>query len=534
MIPFLIAGAAILGVGGHLSAKETNEKAQQIAQEAQNKFNSAKSALETEQEITKQALLKLGTSKKRVMDGSIKRFLSSYKRIKDVQFDSSIGIDELSNFSIDEEGVLELQKMTDIYDSAISSGATGAATGALIGLAASGELSFVTGMLGKAGQVFAAGEVGAAAGLAGSTLSVAAAVTPLSAIVAPAILLTGISADIKADENLEKAKVMRSQANEECEKMAVSQTLCKAIADRSNMFNKLLHDLNVMYDTCTILFDQVTKKKVKEAHGRPLTIDDFSEEECELFAVTRALTGAVKKVIDTPILLEDGTVSDEAQTAYDNMIDGMPKFNTQVNEVKSYNYHTRISAKQAAKIAERESDFLQESTHQSSSVRNILAICLGVFVGFLTRGNIWITAFIVSAIILFIMDNETTSDFFKAIMKICIFAMSISTSAILWIYGRSLMNVSHFVLITIVVLCVVAMILDKAKKDFNDNTSNVKRMIIRIFGCIFSCALALLSLAFLYGFLGLPYTLVMVILVILNFTISFGFASLDKGFILGD
>lgn len=45
-IPFLlglgavIAGAA--GVGGHLSAKETNEQAQRVSRDAQNLYNNAK------------------------------------------------------------------------------------------------------------------------------------------------------------------------------------------------------------------------------------------------------------------------------------------------------------------------------------------------------------------------------------------------------------------------------------------------------------------------------------------------------------
>ena len=45
-IPFLLAGlgvaAGVIGVGGHLSAKETNERAQRISEDAQELYNNAK------------------------------------------------------------------------------------------------------------------------------------------------------------------------------------------------------------------------------------------------------------------------------------------------------------------------------------------------------------------------------------------------------------------------------------------------------------------------------------------------------------
>lgn len=266
-IPLIIAGAAgLLGLGGHLSAKETNEMAQRISEEAKEIYDNAKASLESEQKVTEQSLLKLGNCKKKVMDRSIDRFLTAYDRIKEVQLSDSIGLNELSKFSVDKQDAIELQEMSNIYSSSISTGATGAAAGAVIALAASGSLPIITGTLSVAGSALAMGEIGLAANLAGSALSFGAAMTPLSAIAAPVMLFTGISASMKADENLEKANVMRAEAEEACEKMAVAETLCKAISDRSNMFDKLLVDLDAMYGTCTVLLDQVTKKKLGK-HG---------------------------------------------------------------------------------------------------------------------------------------------------------------------------------------------------------------------------------------------------------------------------
>lgn len=68
-IPILIAGvgvaAGILGAGGHISAKETNQKAQQVAENAQRMYDTAKKSLEEAQNRTEKALLKLGYAKKK-------------------------------------------------------------------------------------------------------------------------------------------------------------------------------------------------------------------------------------------------------------------------------------------------------------------------------------------------------------------------------------------------------------------------------------------------------------------------------------
>lgn len=84
-IPFIIAGVAvagIAGIGGHISAKETNEKAEAISQDAQKLYNDAKESLEQEQKKTEQVLAKLGYAKKDILENSMKKFLNAYEKNK--------------------------------------------------------------------------------------------------------------------------------------------------------------------------------------------------------------------------------------------------------------------------------------------------------------------------------------------------------------------------------------------------------------------------------------------------------------------
>ena len=105
-IPFIVAAGAagiagIIGVGGHISAKDTNEKAKRISKEAQSLYNESKVSLEEAQNKTEQALLKLGYAKKSVLDSSISQFMKAYDRIKKIELKQSKGLNEISHFEIE-------------------------------------------------------------------------------------------------------------------------------------------------------------------------------------------------------------------------------------------------------------------------------------------------------------------------------------------------------------------------------------------------------------------------------------------------
>ena len=132
-IPFLIAGlgvaAGALGVMGHSEAKETNEKAESVSRKAQKLYEDAKDSLEIVQKETQETLLDLGYSKKNVLEGSIKEFLQVYDQIKNIRLSKTTGLNEIVNFAVEQKDVLELREMSNIYETALSSGAAGAATG---------------------------------------------------------------------------------------------------------------------------------------------------------------------------------------------------------------------------------------------------------------------------------------------------------------------------------------------------------------------------------------------------------------------
>lgn len=335
-IPFLLAGLAVgagaLGVTGHSMAKETNAEARSVARKAEELYNSQKELLEFLQKDVEEELTSLGMQKRCVMETSVKRFLDAYDKIKNIELRESTGLDEISNFALDQQEVLQLREISGVYQSAFAGGAAGAAAGTAIALAVSGSLPIVSGTLSLAGTALALGEVGLAGGLAGSALLSGISMTPLAAIAGPAIFVSGISASMKADENLEKAETMRAEAEAAVEKMKASETILKGIEERAEMFDDLLTELNDMFSPCTYLLEE-TVKNITAREKQKVDIKGLTKRELDLIAVTRSLAGAVKAVIDVPILNKDGNLSKDSEQKYNSIKASLPAFHKSVENI---------------------------------------------------------------------------------------------------------------------------------------------------------------------------------------------------------
>lgn len=168
-LPLIIAGVAgVLGAGGHLIAKQTNEDAERVSRKAQRIYDDAKSSLESSRNEMEESLLAFGYAKTNVLDSSVKQFLQAFERLQNAGLDFK---EKDSKLVINKQSALKLREMSNIYSSTISSGTAGAATGALIGLAASGSLSIVTGGVSLAGTCLATGDIVGAAAIAGSSFA---------------------------------------------------------------------------------------------------------------------------------------------------------------------------------------------------------------------------------------------------------------------------------------------------------------------------------------------------------------------------
>ena len=533
--------AAAVGIGANADAKETNERAQQIVDDAKQIYDSAKASLDKSKDRTERSLIDLGTSKKKVLDTSIKQFLLLYEQVKDVEVKDSPGLDEIKNFELDENGILQLQEMSNIYESLLTSGAAGAATGTLVALAASGNLSLVASIASSAGTALTLGEVGVSASLLGTAASFSAAVTPLAAVAAPIVLFTGISASMKADENLEKAQTMYAEAERAVEEMKVKLTFSDAIAKRSDMLNELLKKLDPLLLQCNTLLKRVIKKK-SGVFNKRIDPHSFTKKDLELIAVSRAIAGAIKAIIDTPILTQEGSLNSDAETLGENTSKKLPALTSAVDEVKNYNYHIKqltdddaLTASNSTQDKHQKLRYLHPRIMAALDiVRNTFALLFALFNTFCAwsvmvyeGGKVeappMLLAF--SITMLLFMNNRTDFRFFrltKFISCSCLFA---GTSIIFYEEVAEIIDAEYYIVWNSILSVVLFLLFAMCISPKVYNISSFRMAFSKIFGCAFFFALSSFLFALLYSLFHLSYRVSIIISVIV-----YGFFALGCAF----
>lgn len=313
LIGWGIAGAAgLFGVGKTVGAVMDNSKAKDINSSANSIVNEAKKLINESKNASGKSLETLGAKKAYVLDNGIKYFLDEFRKLKNVDFSQIKGLDE--KFTLDKQDFTNLREMSDFASSILGGTATGAGAGALVAYGAySGAMAFGAASTGTAIATLS----GAAASnatlaflgggsLAAGGLGMAGGMAVLGGLVAaPALAVLGIFMGSSASKNLDNAYSNLSEAKKFREEMKTAASLCNGIRRRAYMFDRLLIRLDAM------LYQAVAGMRIViQTNGTDCR--NFSEYEKHVVATAASLAKAVKTILDTPILTEDGNLTPES------------------------------------------------------------------------------------------------------------------------------------------------------------------------------------------------------------------------------
>ena len=289
-------------------ANDVNERAQDIIDEAQNK-------LQTSRDRTSKALTALGNKKIDICDKHLTRFIASFEKLKNVELETSVGLDELSKVKIDKQSITDLKKITLMATSLAAGTASGAVAGAAVAFGAYGA----AGALATASTGTAIATLSGAAAtnatlaffgggaIAAGGLGIAGGTAVLGGLVAgPALAVVGCIMGAKASANLDNAYSNLATAKEVKEELAVLTTMCNGIKRRSDLFTKALIKLEAILNMQLAKFEYVLATE-----GVDYT--QFSESSKNLVAMLLGTVQAVKAILDTPLLDEKGALTSESQ-----------------------------------------------------------------------------------------------------------------------------------------------------------------------------------------------------------------------------
>lgn len=324
-LPFLFIGIAAatgaLGAGKTTKAVIDNNKAKKINSIANESVRIQTEKLELQRERVSDSLNHLGQIKLNILKSSVTDFVTSFEKLKNVDFENSVGLEELKNLHIDKKDFEELKQLGNFAAEVAGGVAAGATGGALTALGAySAASAFASASTGTA----IAALHGAAAtnatlaffgggSLAAGGLGMAGGTVVLGGLVAgPALLVMGLIVGAKTEEKLDKALENKAQADEIVESLKTASLQCSAIRRRSYMFFNLLTRLDSYF------IPQIWKmQEIIEKEGTDYSA--FKAESKKAIAMAASTACSIKSILDTPLLSEDGSLTIESAEVTEKM-----------------------------------------------------------------------------------------------------------------------------------------------------------------------------------------------------------------------
>lgn len=317
-LPLLFIGIAVAtgGVGAGKSikagidastAQKVNKSANQIIQDSTDFINAQRLACA-------RSLSQLGEEKLFVLNSSITQFLDTFTKIKNVFFRGSEGLNELSKLHIDEKDFAELRVMVNFAGSVAGGTVAGVSGGALLAFGAYGAAQALA--VASTGTAIASLSGIAATNatlaffgggsIAAGGLGIAGGTVVLGGLVAgPALMVIGFVAGAAAKKNLEKAYINRAEAIQIAEQLSTASLQCEAIRRRTYMFYNLLARLDAYF--LPLLFKM---EDIYQLEGDDYNLYGNESKKCIASCASIAVT--IKTVLDTPLLTEEGVITDQS------------------------------------------------------------------------------------------------------------------------------------------------------------------------------------------------------------------------------
>lgn len=329
-------GKSVKAVVDTHDAKKTNEKANEIV-------NRAKDRLESMRKKCGSDLKLLGTTKIRILDSSVNHFVQSFGKLKNVSFKDSAGLNEMRKFCIDSKDFEELKALGGFATNIIGgilSGAMGGALTAFGAYSAAGSLAVAStgtaiASLSGAAATNATLAFFGGGSLAAGGLGIAGGTMVLGGLIAgPALAIMGFIVGAKASSAKDEAYSNLAKAKLISEELGTASDLCQAISKKCNLFINLLHKLDNYFKPFITKIDEAITE-----HGTDYR--SSGQEQKQATAAAASIAKAIKMVLDTPILDDNGNLTKESdetlkQIKPDKIATGFVTAASQVQQSSGY------------------------------------------------------------------------------------------------------------------------------------------------------------------------------------------------------
>lgn len=318
-LPFILGAAAIAaglagvkkGVDGIMDSREADD----TQEEASDILNSAQRRIENARNNTSLAIQDLGKEKIQGAANELKEFIEHYSKLKNVRLSDSNIINDGNYLSIASEGSIKSMRVTALGASdLLGSGIAGIGAGALLGWGTYGGVmalgsastgAAIAGLSGAAATNATLAWLGGGAIAAGGG-GMALGTMVLGGIVAgPALLIAGGIFSSKAKEKLNNAYSNLAKAKKISSDIDKGIVELNYIKDTANQVRELVRKIRRYSGIANTELIRLTMIKTDWRL--------FTQDEKNSVAAAVKQAQLLKKIIDTPLLTEDGVLTNEVK-----------------------------------------------------------------------------------------------------------------------------------------------------------------------------------------------------------------------------
>ena len=313
---FAFAAAAATGSIGlkqAVDAVNNHSNAKKIVVKASEKYKQSVNKLEIKREEVSSLLEKVGELKINILKNSVNDFLTTFEKIKNVEIRDSSGLRELYDINIDKIEISEIKKMSNMAINLTEGAAAGAFAGSMIAFGAYSAMGLASASTGTAistlSGVAATNATLAFFGggsIASGGLGMAVGQTVLGSIaVGPGLLAMGLILSAKSQQEIDKALTNKDQLDAAVSEMESAISMVIAIRRRASMLYNLLVRLDSRLLALTWQMQDIV-----ENEGYDYRM--YQQESKNIIIMAYTTLCSVKAVLDTPLLMEDGSLSEKS------------------------------------------------------------------------------------------------------------------------------------------------------------------------------------------------------------------------------
>lgn len=324
----IIAFTSSAGVGGVIKAGFDENKAKLLNKNANEIVKESTDWLNAQRLACGNSLSQLGEEKMYVLTSTVAEFLNTFQKLKNVNFKDTEGLEELNKMHIDEHTFVEMRSMVNFAGSIAGGTVAGTAGGAFVALGAYGAAqalaaastgTAIASLSGAAATNATLAFFGGGSLAAGGLGMAGGAVVLGGLVVGPALAVVGLFAGNAAKKDLEKAYTNKSEAIQIATQLNTAGLQCETIRRRTYMFYNLLARLDTYFLPLIYKMEDIFENEGDD-------YSKYSKESKAIVASCASIAVSIKSVLDTPILSDDGLLTNESEekaTSIEKFLDNL-------------------------------------------------------------------------------------------------------------------------------------------------------------------------------------------------------------------